>query len=313
MDGKDVQSRRNFFRKSVTAGIASAAGLSLLGSCSEGKDPEIKKVKVMTTDGRLVEVDSTAMTEVSSEPAVGKEARRGLPGRKFVMVIDLGRCKNAGTCTSSCQKGHDLSADQDWMKILLLKNDENTGAYWFPKPCFHCDNPPCVKVCPVDATFKRDDGIVLVDADRCIGCKFCMSACPYSARIFNWEHPPESEHEDVEYSPETSVPAKVGTVGKCDFCPDLSRRGELPHCVTGCPNGAIYFGDANEDAVSNGEEMVGFKRLLADRAGYRHLEELGTEPRVYYLPPTERMFPVERGLEDLPDEEKALYEDIING
>lgn len=266
----------------------------------------------MTTDGRLVAVDSAAMQEVSKEPAVGEAAKRGIPGRKFVMVIDLGACKNARKCTEACQQGHELAANQEWMKVLLMRNNEKTDPYWFPKPCFHCDNPPCVKVCPVDATFKRQDGVVLVDNDRCIGCKFCMSACPYSARIFNWEHREVyTEHKDEQYSPETSLPGQEGVVSKCDFCPDLARVGELPHCVRGCPMGAIYFGDANEDAVSNGTETVPFKQLLADRAGYRHLEELGTEPRVYYLPPSERIFPYERGLEGLSEDQLELYEDIL--
>lgn len=304
-------SRRTFLGKSIVAGLASVTGLTVIDACANGAKEEGEKVMVMTTDGRLVAVDSANMQEVSTEPAVGDAAREGIRGRKFVMVIDLGRCSNAGKCTESCQRGHDLSADQNWMKVLLMKNNEETDPYWFPKPCFHCDNPPCVKVCPVDATYKRQDGIVLVDNERCIGCKFCMSACPYSARIFNWEHLPEHEKTDVPYSPETSVPGQVGTIGKCDFCPDLSREGKLPYCVSGCPNGAIYFGDANEDAVSNGTETVRFRQLLSDRSGYRHLEELGTEPRVYYLPPTERMFPYERGLDGLSEEELALYKDIL--
>jgi molybdopterin-containing oxidoreductase family iron-sulfur binding subunit len=304
-------SRRAFLGKSITAGIASACGLSVVSACSKPEKETGEKVMVMTTDGRLVAVDSSAMQEPNIEPAVGKEARQGIPGRKFVMVIDLGKCKNAGNCTTSCQKGHDLAASQKWMQVLLMKDSKETTPYWFPKPCFHCDNPPCVKVCPVDATFKRQDGIVLVDNERCIGCKFCMSACPYSARVFNWEDLPQYEDEETVYSPETSVPGQVGTVGKCDFCADLSRQGILPHCATGCPMGAIYFGDANEDAVSNGTETVGFRKLLSDRAAYRHLEELGTEPRVYYLPPTERMFPYERGLDGLSEEELALYKDIL--
>ena len=311
-NNKNNNSRRNFLGKSLAAGLASAAGLSVLQSCStEEKALSGKKVKVLTTDGKLVEIDSS-MLEISPEPPTGSAAREGIPGKKFVMVIDLGRCRNAGKCTENCQKGHDLAASQKWMQVLLMKDSEKTDPYWFPKPCFHCDNPPCVKVCPVDATYKRNDGIVLVDNERCIGCKFCMSACPYSARIFNWEELTQYEEEsDIEYSPETSVPAQVGTIGKCDFCPDLAREGKLPHCVTGCPMGAIYFGDANEDAVSNGTETVRFKKLLSERGGYRHLEELGTEPRVYYLPPIERMFPVERGFEGMSEEEKALYEDIL--
>ncbi|MCB0665386.1 MAG: 4Fe-4S dicluster domain-containing protein [Saprospiraceae bacterium] len=311
MEDHNKKTRRDFFRKSLEAGLASAAGLSVLNSCSTEAKAEANKIKVLTTDGKLVEIDSSLLQPVSKEPAVGEEAREGIPGRKFVMVIDLGRCKNAGKCTENCQKGHDLASSQKWMQVLLMKDNEVTAPYWMPKPCFHCDNPPCVKVCPVDATFKRQDGIVLVDNERCIGCKFCMSACPYSARIFNWEDRPEYDLTDQVYSPETSVPGQVGTVGKCDFCPDLSREGKLPHCVTGCPMGAIYFGDANEDAVSNGTETVRFKKLLADRAGYRYLEELGTEPRVYYLPPTERMFPYERGFEDMSEEEVEFYKEFI--
>ena len=304
-------SRRRFFKKSLVAGFASAVGANMLGSCTDDSSQEGDQVMVMTTDGRLVAVDSGSIHEVSREPAVGIEARNGIPGRKFVMVIDLGSCNNAGKCTTNCQKGHDLASDQEWMKVLLMKNNEQTDPYWMPKPCFHCDNPPCVKVCPVDATYKRQDGVVLVDNDRCIGCKFCMSACPYSARIFNWEHQPGYEDNADHYSPETSVPGQIGVVSKCDFCPDLSREGKLPHCVTGCPMGAIYFGDANEDAVSNGTETVSFKKLISDRGGYRYLEELGTEPRVYYLPPIERMFPYERGLEGLPEEKLELYKDIM--
>ena len=202
MEKQPINSRRNFLGKSLSAGLASAAGLTILGACSDKPKESGEKVMVMTTDGRLVAVDSASMQPASVEPAVGAEARIGIPGRKFVMVIDLGRCSNAGKCTESCQSGHDLASDQNWMKVLLMKNSPEVDPYWFPKPCFHCDNPPCVKVCPVDATYKRQDGIVLVDNERCIGCKFCVSACPYSARIFNWEHLPEHENSDATYSPE---------------------------------------------------------------------------------------------------------------
>lgn len=121
-----------------------------------------------------------------------------------------------------------------------------------------------------------------------------MVACPYSARTFDWSEPAfplEIAHQ--HYSPETSVPAKKGTVSKCDFCPDMVRQGEMPHCVSACPNGVFYFGDENEDAVSNGDETVRLSELLRDRAGYRFLEDLGTKPRVYYLPPVNRLFPFE--------------------
>ena len=272
----ELTNRRTFFSKTLLAGLGTAAGLSMLSSCGDKEvgDIDEEKVKVLTTDGKLVEVKSSAL---EIPPAHGKAARDGIPGRKFVMVIDLAKCKNARKCIEKCQEGHGLAPDQEWLKVHSLKDFDEGGAYWFPKPCYHCDNPPCVKVCPVDATYKRQDGIVLVDNDRCIGCKFCISACPYSARIFNWEEKEEYETKDVKYSPETGVPGAAGTIGKCDFCPDLSRNGILPYCVRGCPMGAIYFGDANEDAVGNGTEVVALRKLLKDRAAYRYLEELGTK------------------------------------
>jgi molybdopterin-containing oxidoreductase family iron-sulfur binding subunit len=119
-----------------------------------------------------------------------------------------------------------------------------------------------------------------------------MAACPYSARVFNWGAPPEGKL-DLPYSPETSLPSKIGTVAKCDFCPDMLRDGKLPHCVPACPNGVIYFGDEIDDTVTNGDETVRLSTLLRDKAGYRYMEELGTKPRVYYLPPVDRMFPFE--------------------
>jgi molybdopterin-containing oxidoreductase family iron-sulfur binding subunit len=169
-----------------------------------------------------------------------------------------------------------------------------------------------VKVCPVNATFKRQDGLVLIDNERCIGCKFCMAACPYSTRVFNWSEP--QQPVDITHwatNAETNLPARVGTVEKCDFCPDRAREGLLPPCVEACPNGVFYFGDENEDTVSNGEETIGFKQLLKERAAYRFQEELGTKPRVYYLPPKDRQFPVERGYDDLPENLKDRFKDIM--
>ena len=178
-----------------------------------------------------------------------------------------------------------------------MQDAEHSAPYWQPTTCMHCDEPPCVKVCPVDATFKRQDGIVLIDSDRCVGCRFCMAACPYSTRVFNWEKPElPVEIEKKHYSCETSIPQKKGTVGKCDFCPDMARKGELPHCVSACPNGVFFFGDMYEDSVTNGPETFRFSDLIRDKAGYRLMEDLGTKPSVYYLPPVNRNFKFEDGL-----------------
>ncbi len=284
--------RKDFLRKSLFTGSVLAIGAVGLNSLPSCKKPG-KKVKVMTADGKLAEVDSNVISDAHPCCAVPtKEARIGIPGKKFVMVIDLSRCKHALKCQDACQRYHHLSGMNVWLKIFKMHDGENTAPYWMPKPCLHCDKPPCVKVCPVSATYKRDDGIVLVDNDRCIGCRFCMAACPYSTRSFNWEKPELlAETAGAAYSPELGFPQKKGTVEKCDFCPDMLRQGKLPHCVTACPNGVFYMGDLNEDSVSNGAETVRFSQLIKDKGGYRLNEILGTEPSVYYLPAVNRLFP----------------------
>jgi Fe-S-cluster-containing dehydrogenase component len=255
-------------------------------------------VELLSVDGYVVEVDKAYLKpvpEVFDLPLTN--GRRGIEGRKFVMVIDLSRCKNLKKCQTACNKMHYVSEGQNWIKVYPMQDGDATAPYWQPTMCLHCNEPPCVKVCPVDATFKRGDGIVLVDNERCIGCRFCMAACPYSARVFNWDKPIlPKEATTMQYSPETSCPPKIGTVGKCDFCPDMARKGELPHCVTACPNGVFFFGDLLEDSVTNGAESFRFSTLITDRAGYRLMEDLGTKPSVYYLPPVNRLFRFEDGL-----------------
>jgi len=201
---------------------------------------------------------------------------------------------------------HQVHSGQNWMKVYSMQDAEHTAPYWQPTNCMHCDEPPCVKVCPVEATFKREDGIVEIDSVRCIGCRFCMAACPYSSRVFNWEpsdYKPNGDEEQV-YSPENSIPQKMGTVSKCDFCPDRYRDGKLPYCVEACPNGVFFYGDLNEDSVTNGAETFRFSDLIRDKAGYRLMEDLGTKPSVYYLPPVNRNFPFENGLENENDADK---------
>ena len=287
-----IDSRRQFIKKLSTGSLLAASGLSLCSLSSCNSETE-EKTSLLTPDGKLVQVPNSQIEEMEHMEHAGvppAEARKGIPGKKWVMVVDLAKCKNARKCVIACDKHHNLTPERPYIKVLEMKDNEKSAPYWMPKKCFQCDNPPCVKVCPVGATYKRTDGIVLVDNERCIGCRFCMAACPYSARVFNWGTPPDSDH-DLSYSPETSTPSKIGTVGKCDFCPDMLRKNKLPHCITSCPNGVIYFGDEIDDAVTNGEETVRLSTLLKEKAGYRYLEELGTKPRVYYLPPVDRLFP----------------------
>ncbi len=307
----DSTNRRKFLKLGLISGVTTVASASFLSNLSSQEEPKAsgEKIRVLTPDGKMVEVDAESINQYPEAHVTPAQSREGIPNRKFVMVIDLAKCKNARNCVESCQKAHNLDYHEEFMKVQLIQNNEETSPYWFPKPCFHCDEPPCVTVCPTGATFKRDDGIVLIDNDRCIGCKFCITSCPYSARQFNWSHKAKFDDTDQPYSPETSVPAAEGTVMKCDFCPDMLRQGKLPHCATSCPMGVIYSGDKNEDMVTNGEETVRFSEVIKDRRVYRHLEHLGTKPNVYYLPAVNRQFPLERGFK-VDEEIIERYKDV---
>jgi Fe-S-cluster-containing dehydrogenase component len=289
--------------------VLGGIGLSKLTSRLSAKPskPSGETLELMTTDGTIVQVDSSEVMamEHSQDHDVKYNVREGMPNRKFVMVVDLAKCKNALACQSACNKAHYITGDNAWLKVYKMQESKDTAPYWMPTTCQHCDQPACVTVCPVDATFKRKDGLVLIDNDRCIGCRFCMAACPYSARVFNWSEPDQGEitlNLDMLHhtpSPEyAGAPSLKGTVDKCDFCPHMVKQGELPHCVTACPNGVFYFGDKYEDTVTNGPETLRLGKLLEDRAGYRLMEGLGTEPSVFYLPPSNRSNPFEEGLEN---------------
>lgn len=313
MEDNNKKSRRKFLDKGLKLGLATVVGgvgLSKIGSDLLAKTnpaPE-HTMELMAADGSIIQVDSSKVEEVKHSENYDEKynVREGIPNRKFVMVIDLAKCKNALKCVNACNKYHYVTGDNAWLKVHKMKESEETASYWMPRTCMHCDHPACVTVCPVGGTFKRRDGLVLIDNERCIGCRFCMAACPYSTRVFNWSEPEYSETSDMSMnmegghhsSPEhAGKPSVKGTPDKCDFCPHTIKDGELPHCVTACPNGVFYFGDKYEDTVTNGEVVLRFSKLLEDKAGYRLLEELGTAPSVYYLPPVDRLVDFKEGLD----------------
>ena len=288
--------RREFIKKSllVLGGVATgAAAVKALANSATTSAPTTgtaatgPTVPAMTADGQIVHVH-VHNAALKSAQAI----REGVPGRKWVMVFDLAGCDGCKACTKACSKMHGVPGDREWIQVFKMQDSPETTPYFFPKPCFHCDNPPCTRVCPVDATFKRQDGVVLIDNERCIGCRFCMAACPYSTRHFNWGRPNDPPEILAQpYSPEHGTPRRMGTVEKCDFCPDMAEQGLLPSCASGCPMAVIYFGDQNEDAVTNSKgETVRLSTLLTERAGYQYMDDLGTKPRVYYLPPKNRLY-----------------------
>ena len=307
------KSRREFLQELGYVGVGALIGGSAIfaGVNYDKRKKLVDRIKVLTAENELIEINKSDITKVVKSKKeilsyLQKEGREGIPGKRWVMVIDLSKCKNAQKCMGACQGAHRLRPEQSHINTLKMQESKNTPPFYMPKPCQHCDNPPCVAVCPVDATYKRPDGIVLIDNERCIGCRFCIAACPYSARYLNWTEPlHDNEDKDKTYNVELNVPQRKGTITKCLFSADLLREGKLPYCVSACPNEVFYFGDENEDAVTNGttKVTVRFRKLLADNGGYQLMPELGTKPRVYYLPPKGKTYPFQEKDKVLLDKE----------
>ncbi len=202
--------------------------------------------------------------------------------RRWAMVLDLRRCDGCGKCTTACQATHYLEPDQTWIKVYELR-DATGNSFFMPRPCMQCDDPPCLQMCPVGATFKNADGVVLVDQEKCIGCRLCMSSCPYEARYFNWIEPTRRPPLPVVPTPEFPAPQRKGTVGKCTFCVHSTAHGEVPSCVEACAMEAIWIGDLDADVATNGNQTVRLSTFLRDNDATRFKEELGTGPHVYYI------------------------------
>lgn len=208
----------------------------------------------------------------------------------WVMVIDLNRCVGCDFCVYACQATNDTREDMRW-NIRLVDETPTGNIFHLTRPCLHCNNAPCVEVCPVAATYHRADGLVVMDYDRCIGCRYCQTACPYGVRQFNWEERTDEGNPVVPDFGRPEVPRRPrGVVEKCTFCihridaalenglmPGVDREA-TPACVNICPVTARWFGDLNDP---NSE----VSRIIAEQPTLRLREDLGTEPNVYYLPP----------------------------
>lgn len=245
-------------------------------------------------------------------------------GTRYGMVIDLDKCIGCGVCIVACASENNVSVLFDesdktrnitWIQVYMLRNGKGfpeTQLAYIPRPCMQCDNPPCIPVCPATATRKDPNtGIVSQIYTRCIGCRYCMAACPYHARDFNWFDPRFPEGMDRYLSPEVS-PRTRGVVEKCSFCHhrlmrakaraykegrrDLKEDEYIPACAQACPTRAITFGD-----LSNPEHRV--SKLIKGPHAFRLLERLGTEPKVYHISTRDWV----RGMTDnyLPGEKKG--------
>ena len=227
-------------------------------------------------------VAGVALAE-SGLASAGATAATPAAAHQWAFMVDLRRCDGCQKCTQACQQEHYLAKEQTWIKVYTMTNTDGEQ-YFMPRLCMHCQNPPCLRVCPVGATFKNPEGVVLVDQTKCIGCRACMAACPYEARYFNWGPPPAAPKLASQPMPEFPVPQLQGTVGKCILCVHNTDVGKLPACVDACSMGALYIADLDADAAVNGlGETVKFSEFLQANDAIRYKEELGTQPRVYYI------------------------------
>lgn len=276
---KKGEERRTFL-KGVLASAAIGVGLLIIPKRSEAAPAEKPLPELPDGDSPLLRM----------QRELQRALKKPIEQRRWVMAIDLRKCIGCSACTVACIAENHLPPGVVYRPVL----EEEIGEYphvtrrFTPRPCMQCDNPPCVPVCPVKATYKRPDGIVEINYEQCIGCRYCITACPYSARTFDFgenysDGTPERQPYETSPAPEygknwgrKNGSSPVGNVRKCQFCLHRLNAGMLPACVTTCLGVATYFGDANDH-----ESLVA--ELIAKPNVLRLKEEMGTNPKVYYL------------------------------
>jgi Fe-S-cluster-containing dehydrogenase component len=268
------------FKGVAIGGVALASQVSAKASDDKERDETVQRLQ------RISQIDHG----VNSRIATTKPKEKVLFGYAF----NISKCQGYMDCVKACveENNQDRKTGIQYITIHEMNTGEMNlmssnkkfyhevpaeGHFYMGTQCFHCENPPCTKVCPVGATWKEVDGIVVVDYDWCIGCRYCEAACPYFGRRFNWGEPevPKNEINPAQHYLGNRLRTK-GVMEKCTFCVQRSRDGKQPACVEACPTGARIFGNLLDPKSD-------IRWVLANKKVFRLKEDLGTEPKFWYF------------------------------
>lgn len=305
-DKKKKISRRTFLKGTASAAIAGSAiatagckGKGLLGS-SEAFALEFQEYfkthyRLMTDSERQKTVSRLErLAKIKQNLTINIGTTNPSENVLFGYAFNVTRCEGYMECIDACVKENNLDrkSETQYIQIFEMENGRMTpdqgdarffhevpvkGHYYMGVQCFHCENPPCIKACPTKATWKEPDGLVVVDYDWCIGCRYCMAACPYMGRRFNW-HPPEIPENEINKNQHYlgNRQRVKGMMEKCTFCVQRSRKGKLTACAEACPTGARVFGN-----LLDPDSEIRF--VLENKKVYRLKEDLGTDPKFWYF------------------------------
>ena len=296
-DGNFDKARRNFLR-ALGMGTAVAAqpawgGESMQDAFADFFQKDYRRMSAEEIEAALGRIERKAKSRYDVE--IDCQNTPPQQGVVYGYAINISRCKGYRDCVHACVKENNLGRDSQMQYIRVLQLDQGdfnlehsdhyyepetvpvAGKHYLPVQCMQCDDPPCVKACPVEATWMEPDGIVVVDYDWCIGCRYCMAACPYWARHFNWtvpEIPAEEMNTNTHYL--GNRPRPRGVVEKCHFCIHRTRKGQQPACMEACPTGSRIFGNLLDPDSE-------IRYVLANKQVFRLKEDLGTEPKFWYF------------------------------
>jgi len=310
--GKNTVLQKSVDRRAALSLLlgGAVAGAQALGACApvSAETDEEKELKLLAWR-EYIKGNYRYMTEEERAETIARlerlaKLKRGLdvtiqdtgpqPGVLYGYAFNISRCKGFRSCVEACinENNLDRRAATQYIRIFEMRDGEvdlelgdatfqrevpAEGHFYLGTQCFQCDDPPCTRVCPVGATWREEDGIVVIDYDWCIGCRYCMAACPYWARRFNWSEP-DVPAQDVNPNQHYlgNRARKKGVVEKCHFCIHRTRQGRLPACAEACPTGARVFGNLLDPDSE-------IRWVLANKKVFRLKEDLKTEPKFWYF------------------------------